>query len=159
MTARIVVISDSHRNSGVIDKILSSQTDAKYVFFLGDNVADIEDFKYLYSDKQFFIVSGNCDYFSEYPDTDIAFVFGKKIIFTHGHNFDVKYGTEKLFLAAKTAECKIALYGHTHVSKIVYEDGLYIVNPGSCARPRNGGPTYAVIDIMESGIMPIIVNL
>ena len=46
---RILVISDSHRNTRVIDKILSSQPEAKHVFFLGDCTADIEDFDLLLS--------------------------------------------------------------------------------------------------------------
>ena len=58
---RIVVISDSHKRTGVIDKILSSQTEAKHIFFLGDNIDDIEDFEYLYPDKIFHSVCGNCE--------------------------------------------------------------------------------------------------
>ena len=65
-------------------------------------------------------------------------------------------------LAAKTARqngCDIALYGHTHIANILYEDGIYIVNPGSCSQSRNGKESYAVIDIEPNGIMPIIVEL
>ena len=154
---RIVVISDSHKNTRVIDKILDSQPDAKYVFFLGDNVSDIEDFDILYPDKTFFAVCGNCDYFSTAASVGVEIIAGVKILYTHGHNFGVKYGTERLIEAAKNSQCKIALYGHTHVSQILYEDGLYIVNPGSCSSPRDSSrPTYAVIDITDKGIMPII---
>ena len=87
-------------------------------------------------------------------------VEGKKILYTHGHNFSVKYGIERLKNIARERGCDIALYGHTHVSKIVYEDGLYIVNPGSCSQPRDGSrPSYCVIDIMDSGIAPRIVEI
>lgn len=157
---RILVISDSHRRTNVIDKILSAQTDAKYVFFLGDNVADIEDFEFLYPDKKFLSVSGNCDYASMIPCVGVENVAGKKILYTHGHTFNVKYGIERLKETARQNCYDIVLYGHTHVSKIVYDEGLYIVNPGSCSSPRNGSrPSYAVIDITEKGIMPIIVEL
>lgn len=156
---RIVVISDSHRRKGVIDDILSAQPQAKHVFFLGDNVSDIEDYEFIYPDKKFHIVSGNCDGFSLYPTVGMEIVEGKKILFTHGHTFSVKYSAEKLLDAAKKSGCEIALYGHTHVSKIVYDDGVYLVNPGSVSKPREGKASYAVIDITDKGIMPIIVEI
>lgn len=156
---RIVIISDSHRRSSVIDKILSSQTNAKYVFFLGDNVGDIEDFEFLYPDKKFCIVSGNCDFASVIPSVGVETVGNKRILYTHGHTFNVKYTLENLKKTAIQNGCDIVLYGHTHVSKILYEDGVYFVNPGSCSQPREGGTSYAVIDIEDNGIMPIIVEL
>lgn len=156
---RIIVISDSHGRTGAIDKILSAQPDAKTVFFLGDNTRDIEDFEYLYPDKRFCVVSGNCDYNSFMPTTGVDTVEGVKIFYTHGHTLNVKYTTDYLLKAAKQNDCKIALFGHTHISKILYEDEVYLVNPGSVSRSRNGSTSYAVIDITEKGIMPIIINI
>lgn len=156
---RILVISDSHRRTSVIDKILTAQPDAKYVFFLGDNVGDIEDFEYIYSDKKFCVVSGNCDFASVVPSVGVETVAGKKILYTHGHTFGVKSTTENLKKTAMQNGCDIVLYGHTHVSKILYDEGVYIVNPGSCSQPREGKASYAIIDITDSGIMPIIVEL
>ena len=154
---RIVVISDSHKNTMAIDKILSSEPDAKHVFFLGDNVSDIEDFEFLYPQKIFHIVSGNCDFGSTVPCVNIEIIDNKKILYTHGHTYNVKYTTETLIASAKNNKYDIVLYGHTHISKILYVDGIYIVNPGSCSRARDGDkPSYAVIDITEQGIMPII---
>lgn len=156
---RIAVISDSHRRSGNIRKILDEQQNARHVFFLGDVTGDINDLIKFYPDKIFHIVSGNCDIFSSYPSADIAEIGEHRIFFTHGHTLSVKYGTERLISAARTAGCDIALYGHTHVSKILYEDGIYVVNPGSCSEPRDGGKSYAVIDIEKNGIMPIIIKM
>ena len=156
---RIVIISDSHKNTRVIDKILSKQPEAEYVFFLGDLASDIEDFEFLYPEKRFFAVCGNCDYFSNLPSVGVEIISGVKILYTHGHNFSVKYDIGRLAEAAKNSDCKIALYGHTHVSQILYDEGLYIVNPGSCSCPREGRASYAVIDITDKGIMPIIVEV
>ncbi len=156
---RIVVISDTHGRTDVIDKILSSQPEASHVFFLGDNARDIEDFELLYPEKRFFAVSGNCDYNSFLPNTGVEEVNGIKIFYTHGHTLGVKYTTSNLSLCAKQNNCKIALYGHTHVSKTVYEDGIYIVNPGSASRSREGSNSYAVIDITKTGIMPLIISI
>lgn len=156
---RILIISDSHRRGDIVDKIISSQPDAKHVFFLGDNTADIEDLQYVYTDKIFHIVSGNCDFCSPYPNTGIEKVNGINIFYTHGHTYGVKGGVENLRTAALARNCQIALYGHTHISNTVYSDGVYIVNPGSCAASRYGSNSYAVIDILPSGIMPIIINV
>lgn len=156
---RIIVISDSHRNVRVIRSILDAQPAARHVFFLGDVTGDIEDMNLEFPDKKFHIVSGNCDFFSNYPTSGIETVGGHKIFFTHGHTLGVKHNTDNLLKTARLNGCKIALYGHTHVSQILYEDGIYIVNPGSCSEPRGEGRSYAVIDIEESGIMPIIINI
>lgn len=156
---RIVVISDSHKRSDIVEKILYAQPDASHVFFLGDNAGDIEDLQYIFPNKIFHILSGNCDYFSNYPSSGMVSVAGKKIFFTHGHTLSVKYGVENLLKTTRQNGCDIALYGHTHIANILYEDGIYIVNPGSCSQSRNGKESYAVIDIEPNGIMPIIVEL
>lgn len=156
---RILVISDSHRNTRVIDKILESQPDAKHVFFLGDCTADIEDFDLLYPDKTFHIVCGNCDFYSSFKSVDVDTVCGHRIFFTHGHNYAVKSSYQHLLKTTKENNCDIALFGHTHIPKIVYEEGVYLVNPGSCSKSREGRPTYAVIDITDKGIMPFTIEI
>ena len=80
-------------------------------------------------------------------------------MYTHGHTLSVKYGTQRLIELARQNKCDIALYGHTHTSQILYEEGLYVVNPGSCSSPRDSRASYAVIDIEESGIMPILIEV
>ena len=156
---RIVVISDSHGYGSVVDKIIRREKDAEAVIFLGDVTNDIEDFTYEYTDKQFVIVSGNCDIFPQYPYTAVAKFGGVNIFAAHGHTLNVKYGLGSLIQAARQQDCQIALYGHTHVPFTKYEDGIYIVNPGSCARSRDGNNSYAVIDIRDNGILPNIIRI
>lgn len=156
---RIAVISDSHGHGSIVDRIIRREKQAEIIIFLGDITSDIEDFTYEYTDKRFFIVSGNCDRFSQYPYSTVADIGGVKIFITHGHTLGVKGGDGALRQAAKQSNCQIALYGHTHIPNIKYEDGLYVVNPGSCARSRDGGNSYAVIDIRDNGILPSIVRI
>lgn len=156
---RIVVISDSHGHSTIVDRILRRESAADIVVFLGDVTADIEDLTYEYDAKKFYIVSGNCDRFSSYPYSTVANIGDIDIFITHGHTLGVKGGIGALVTAARQSNCKIALYGHTHIPDIKYDDGLYIVNPGSCARSRDGGNSYAVIDIRENGILPAIIRI
>ena len=156
---RILVLSDSHGNTAALRKAINAQKDAKQVFFLGDNLRDIEAVKEDYPDRTFYTVCGNCDYGSLALTTDIAVIDGTKILFTHGHNFSVKYGTQRLLAAAKENNYDIVLFGHTHIPTTLYEDGVYLVNPGSCGNSREGAPSYAVIDITDSGVMPIIIRI
>lgn len=157
---RIAVISDSHGRGSIVDRIIRRESKADAIIFLGDVTSDIEDLTYEYTDKKFYIVSGNCDRFSsDYPYSIVANVGGVNIFITHGHTLGVKGGTGALAAAARQSDCRIALYGHTHIPNIKYEDGLYIVNPGSCARSRDGGNSYAVIDIRDNGILPAIIRI
>ena len=73
---------------------------------------------------------------------------GKKIYCTHGHAEHVKYGTDELICRARQEGADIVLYGHTHSGVTAYDDGLYIMNPGSI---RDGH--YGMIDIVPGGIM------
>lgn len=156
---RVVVISDSHGCGSIVDRIIRREKDAEVIIFLGDVTSDIEDFTYEYTDKKFYIVSGNCDRFSQYPYSSVVEIGGVKVFATHGHTLGVKGGLGGLIQAARQSECQIALYGHTHIPNIKYDDGLYIVNPGSCARSRDGGNSYAVIDIRENGVLASIVRI
>ena len=156
---RITVISDSHGQTRKIRKILEARPDSDHVFFLGDRVADLDGLELEFRSKTFHTVCGNCDGFCLRPSTDIAVIGGVRIFFTHGHTLGVKHGIDNLIRTAKAANCQIALYGHTHIPQSVYEDGVYVVNPGSCAEPRSGAPTYAVIDLEPNGILPIMMEV
>ncbi|MCI7805035.1 MAG: metallophosphoesterase family protein, partial [Oscillospiraceae bacterium] len=61
---------------------------------------------------------------------------------------------------ARSMGADIALYGHTHERFCAYEDGLYIMNPGSTSCPRDGRkPSFGIIDVSPSGIMTNIIDL
>ncbi len=156
---RLVVISDSHGRGVIVDQIIRREKRADMFIFLGDKTDDIEDFTYEYTDKRFCIVSGNCDFMPSYPSTAVIKVDNINVFACHGHSLGVKGGLGLLIKAARQQNCQIALYGHTHIPNIKYEDGLYLVNPGSCARSREGGNSYAAIDIRENGILPSIIRI
>ncbi len=156
---RIMILSDTHRHVALARRAIEAQPTAKHVFFLGDVLRDLEELKPMFPDRIFHTVSGNCDFASFEPNADMERLNDTGIFFTHGHTYGVKYGTERLIRAAADRNCKIALYGHTHVAGILYEDGVTCVNPGSCGESRNGADSYAVIDLEPNGIMPIIIKL
>ncbi len=153
---KILVMSDSHRRGDIVDKIIEREKGVNEIFFLGDLVSDIEDLIFAYPNKNFHIVSGNCDMMSMTPISGLAKIGDISILFCHGHNFRVKSGTDYILTAARECNCKIVLYGHTHIPKIDIIGGIFAINPGSVAEGRNGKETYCVIDIEGEKIYPEI---
>ena len=150
---RVIVFSDSHGNYDVLEKIMERHKDDGDVFIhLGDGEREFELLTYVYNDKKLLFVSGNCDWGTDKPDYDIIKIGGKTIFFTHGARFGVKGDLNMAKLFARKNEADILLYGHTHIAETSYDDGLYIMNPGSCGKPREGLPSYGIIDITEAGI-------
>ena len=74
----------------------------------------------------------------------------------HGHRKNVKFGYYGAVLAARQENADILLFGHTHSAMTDYDDGLYIMNPGSLGQA--GYPTYGIIDITSSGITTKIID-
>ena len=65
---------------------------------------------------------------------------------------DVHSGLDRLVAEAKLNDCRIALYGHTHLYRTENIDGVFVMNPGSLDSPRNhNAPTYGVIELSSSG--------
>lgn len=148
---RVLVLSDSHGDVYKLRRAIDSQLTAKLIVFLGDGEYDIDSVE---CRVPVIKVRGNCDFGSSLPLNFTDEVCGKKIYCTHGFRENVKYTTENLISAAKSHGAHIALYGHTHVPVTSYDGGLYLVNPGSV---HEG--SFAVIDITDSGIMPIIMKI
>ena len=150
---RILVISDSHGDPYAVKQAVDEQPTAKILFYLGDGEHDlslVEGRQNIYIHK----VKGNCDYGSTLPSYVIDEVDSVRIYATHGYVERVKYGKTLLRQYAADNKATIALYGHTHVADTTYDDGIWLVNPGSI---RMG--EYAVIDITPKGIMPILLKL
>lgn len=156
---RILVLSDTHRAVTTAGKIVEFHSDIKHVFFLGDVVSDIEAVRNKYPDRIYHIVSGNCDFANPYPSAATEVIENTRIFYCHGHRQNVKYGLEKIKSTARDNNCTLALFGHTHCSLTAYDDGLYLVNPGSVSLSRDGRNSYAVIDVTKNGIMPSILKI
>ncbi len=152
---RILVVSDAHGRVTPIEEAIE-RTNADVIMFLGDGLKEIEDLDLFYPDKTFHFVCGNCDFSSNEPATKFITICGKKIMMTHGHVYNVKYTLETLKSAARQNGVDIVLFGHTHNPLSVYEDGLYILNPGSIGM---GEQTYGVIDFASNGVMTFFTKL
>ena len=144
---KLVVCSDSHGNLDVLEKILADNPEEDTVLIhLGDGEREVEYLRWLNSDKKILFVAGNCDFESSAPNYATAKFCGYEVFYTHGADFGVKGGLSMLKSKAAKHSAKIVLYGHTHCAFIGEEDGMMIMNPGSCSRPRMGKPSYGIID-------------
>ena len=152
---RIIAFSDSHRHYQNVSKLFDqTQLTTDLYIFLGDGEGDLDNMQFLYPDKKILTVAGNCDYNSMEPFVGTIEVAGKRIIYTHGHLQHVGLGMDGLKKLAKDNGADVVLFGHTHVRRCEYEDGIYYINPGSLGKPRDGlPPSYAAIDIIPAGVL------
>lgn len=153
---RILAISDSHGNNRPIYKAVDMlRPDA--VLFAGDGAAAAEEAAGQLG-LPFYIVKGNCDYGAFEPQMFVK-LGSKSFFLAHGHQYHVKYGYDAITATAKNAGVDVAVFGHTHIAYSAYDDGLYLLNPGSCAQPRNGKPSCGYIDISRGSVITNIVYL
>ena len=153
---KIIVVSDSHGYSSSLDSIISKHKDADIIIHCGDSNGELEEMQKKYKDKMYYAVKGNCDLGSKLP-TKIVEKIGKYTFFiTHGHLYNAKWTLNELIAAAKKENADFLLYGHTHTPLTEYYEGMYIINPGSSF---GYGATYALIEIMEEGVLTNIGKL
>ena len=155
---RIIVISDTHKKYSNLETIISKENGADLFIHLGDGENEASPFIDELQDK-FIFVSGNNDFASIYPSEGEIIAEGKRIFFTHGHHYQVKWGYDRIIARAKSNKADILLFGHTHEAFKDYRDGLYIMNPGSAGLYSQGAPSYGVIEITKAGIVLTIVRL
>ncbi|MBE6051197.1 MAG: metallophosphoesterase [Clostridium sp.] len=143
---KIAVISDTHRDLRYIEAAKKYIRDTDILIHLGDNIDDVQELSKGYKGKVY-AVKGNCDYLDSYPSEQIIDVEGKKIFFTHGHNYGVKMSLNNIYYKGKEVGADIVLFGHTHVAIIEEEDGIILMNPGSISLPRINGRYIGFINI------------
>jgi len=138
---KIAVISDSHGNKSGIEKLFE-QNNFDYLFFLGDGIKDLGDYIYL---SNVYAVSGNCDFFSDYPNERIFSLNEIKFLITHGNKYSVKQSLNLLKEKALQEEAHIVLFGHTHNKYIEEYHNVLFINPGSFQMREKG----IILDINE----------
>lgn len=132
---KILIFSDSHSALSFMRRCVDTiKPDA--IIHLGDHYDDGEVIKEEYPQIRFYQVPGNCDQYRVppfVPEILIERIFGVDIYMTHGHKHQVKMLKTPLLRDARACKCAAALYGHTHVPDCHQEeDGLWVLNPGSC---------------------------
>lgn len=145
---KILVVSDTHGDFHSLLKAVKAQPDAEVIVHCGDGDEQVQLLKDTYKDKMIVGVRGNCDWNSFLPSKETLSILGKKIFITHGHLYNAKVGLYQIMCAAREEGADILLYGHTHIAMNAYEDGLYMMNPGSC---HGYMASYGILEITENG--------
>lgn len=142
---KIIVFSDSHRELEHMRLVIEREK-PDTVLHLGDHDRDAEligrDFPLL----PLICVRGNCDGWSDTPQTLTVVLGGVRFFLCHGHTYGVKGGPLRAIYAAKENKADILCFGHTHEPMLEQTQGeLTILNPGSCG--YSWRPTYGLIEI------------
>jgi len=132
---KILVLSDSHSTLSFMRRCIEAvKPDA--MIHLCDHFDDGEAMKEEFPGIPVYQVPGNCDRYRcppGQPEILIPRIGGVDLYLTHGHKHSVKSYLGSLLRDARKAGVDAVLYGHTHVPDCHREeDGLWVLNPGSC---------------------------
>ncbi len=146
MTAKIIVISDSHGNPDKIESVLAKERDAKTIVFCGDGLRDWAFVK-LPKETRLLKVMGNTDiYVNDGSESEILQeIYGRKIYIAHGHHHGVKSRLEFIAETARERCAQVVLFGHTH-SPCLIEGEPILFNPGALKDNR-----YGIIEVTSEG--------
>ena len=148
----IAVVSDTH---GIVLPVAYSlqRNKVDIVLHLGDYASDAKKIEQI-TGMEIYAVAGNCDENSkDVPEELVLEIRRKKFFLTHGHNYDVDNGIDKIVEKAKEVWADYALFGHTHVHIRERVDGITVLNPGSTTLPRRGDTKgYYIVNLIEKSV-------
>ena len=147
---RLLVLSDSHGNIGLVNALQNLDEYDKIVF-LGDGWRDILSVRDAFP-VQTEVVRGNCDSDCPWQGDNVFWAGGFRFFATHGDRYNVRRTRDILARAASAEDCAVALYGHTHNALVENIDGVLCFNPGHTCYP-SATATYGVIEINEGKIL------
>ncbi|WP_332649758.1 metallophosphoesterase [Lysinibacillus sp. 54212] len=146
---KLLVMSDTHGDADVINRVRQYHTDVDAVVHCGDSELPY-DHPYLQGTER---VRGNCDRTDDRFQNELEFSLGAtKVFVTHGHLFNVKSSLLSLTYRAKEAGASICCFGHSHLLGAEMMDGILFINPGSLLKPRGRAEkSYVVVTITAEG--------
>lgn len=139
---KILLVSDSHRDIEYLSNVIEKEN-PEIVIFAGDHSDDAIDMKYIFDNKKFYIVRGNCDFYDNITkDIEEIYIDGVgKILLTHGHLFRVKSTMNEIYKFGKEYGANLVIFGHTHIQHRSEFDGIEFVNPGAIVNHE-----YAILE-------------
>ncbi len=163
--AKIVgLISDTHvpkRAMCVPKRVFEVFAEVDFVIHAGDLV-ELAVIDELEQAAPVLAVQGNMDCLevtNALPKINSLKIFNWKIGVIH--DAESVYGPGKIGDIAKENGFNVLVSGHTHVSKIKWEEETLYINPGSPTDPASilNKPSVALLKITKDSITPQIINL
>lgn len=153
---KILLISDTHGDLAKVYEIYEKLTNIDMIIHCGDYQKDayaLED----YLGIPVVAVKGNCDNACK-PDRQTVETPYGKILVTHGHLEGAGFDYNQLLYTAEAEDCFAVCFGHTHVPMCEDFNGIYLINPGSLPRPRDGSNgSYAILRCTEDDFFANII--
>ncbi len=136
---KAVIVSDSHGNSRILERIFAAERNTDCIIHLGDGSDDLMGLNEYTGRIPVYQLKGNNDpSFYNFSPKLITYMGSIKFFACHGHLLDVKYGLTKLYYAALQDECSIAFFGHTHIPFIEESKNITFFNPGCAYKGQYG---------------------
>lgn len=156
---RIVVVGDTHGKYEGIIREIRSLPGIDLILHTGDYHHDaIVMSKRL--DIEARVVVGNCDHGVKGSREILLKAGNRRILITHGHEYNVKHTLNNLYFRAIEKKAEIVLYGHTHVPNLENLCDMWFMNPGSPTYPRGGSQaSYGIIEIADDQVVPRLVTV
>lgn len=145
---KILIVSDTHGHGENLVKVLEKTSPIDALIHCGDIEGQAEYIQMI-AECPCYMVAGNNDWGTSLK-RELEFSLGDyRVMLTHGNNYGVSVGTERLRDEAESRGVQIAIFGHTHRPVIEDKDNLALLNPGSLSYPRQIGrrPSYIVMEI------------
>lgn len=143
---RWIIVSDNHTEAGILFEIINHYDQVDVAIHLGDS-------EFSYDDSELSLyrrVKGNCDYDPKFSTEEVVEEAGVRAFYTHGHMYRVNPSRMMLAEKAKSLDCQLAFYGHTHIARLEEIAGVYVINPGSISQSRSQTEeTYAELLIED----------
>ncbi len=168
------LISDTHGSVSAWTKSMAlfKKANCEYIIHIGDvlyhgprnPLPDDYDPKRLAesiveADLPVHIVHGNCDadidalllQLPHLPKVVFEVIEGWKFLAVHGEDFNDE---KELATFGKRFGANAILFGHIHIPVFEFQkNGIYTINPGSCALPKGEGiPSIAVVQVERRDI-------
>lgn len=154
---KVLVISDTHGDISHVCQVIEQieQEGLTHIIHCGDYIEDAKALEEMYPQFVMYKVAGNCDGYGA-GGTFLEYIDDVAIMMTHGHNQNVKESYEEIWIDAVAHEAQIAVFGHTHMAYLAYEEDIILLNPGSMTWPRDQRfPSFAIIEIIKGEIVDI----
>lgn len=141
-------MSDTHKDTVTMEEVIQvHQDEVQAIIHCGDSELDASYFE----GKSIFIVGGNCDYDSSFPEEELITLDNEKILVVHGHRHQVKYTILPLSYRAQEVGATVVCFGHSHMLGAELQNDILFVNPGSLHKPRGRKEkSYAIVEKKEN---------
>lgn len=146
---RLLITGDIHGRNDILEKVLKQEPTFDLHLNTGDLGLDLQTIE----NAKMIAVKGNTDYYLDLPTERMIEFKGLKILLTHGHLQNVKYGLNELILMAKEMDADICIFGHTHDAFYRSIDNIIFINPGALTGQKN--KTYAVYEKEKVSIVNV----